>query len=105
MRKSKSTLQRLVLALILGLACFAFVPAHAENSDTKAFMENGMLIIVDSTNKKILYYEVKTKGLYLKEIRSYAKALESPSFTSSKGLTIKDEAKALKKVADSNKED
>ena len=89
--KSKSSL--FIIAIITLFYCFSFSSLHAEGgtgiytinlSDTK-------FIIVDTNSKKMLVYNVGSKGLLLKEVRSFESALDSENFTSPKGLTTKEE--------------
>ncbi|MBF0244324.1 MAG: hypothetical protein HQL31_03510 [Planctomycetes bacterium] len=56
------------------------------------------LVLIDSANQKMLLYDVKsTRGLILREVRPYDKALSVPRFYSSKGLVWNEEEKVLDK--------
>ena len=83
-----------LVTLILSSIAFSL---HAENNTGIYPIMSGenKLIIVDTNTKKILVYDLKnSKGMLLKEVRSFEDALGSKSFTS-KGLTAKDEKKHL----------
>ncbi len=82
-----------IVAIITLFYCFSFSSLHAEG-ETGIFtlkMSDTKMIIVDTNSKKMLVYIVGSKGLLLKEVRSFSSALDAENFTSSKGLTSKEE--------------
>jgi predicted metal-dependent RNase len=95
--------------LKIGLVCAATMfsvmvsnPLQAEGSNgiiAIPYQNSDSLVIIDTNSKKILLYSVSgSKGLSLKEVRSFEMALQVPTnvFTS-KGLSGKTEKKDLSK--------
>jgi hypothetical protein len=87
-------------ALFTGLT--SLVPLAAEEANgfiTVSFPNSNTLLIVDTNSQKILMYDVsENKGLSLKEVRAFDKALEAPSFFYSKGMSGTDEKTKLEKI-------
>jgi len=92
---------RLVLgALFVGLMSLSPLSANEGNGIiTVSYPASNTLLIIDTNSKKILMYDVNEgKGLSLKEVRGFDKALEAPSFFYSKGLNGKDEKIKLEQI-------
>lgn len=83
---------------ILTSVAIASLTTHSFASDKiQSHLSDNRLIIIDTESKKIIVYDTKSsKGLLLKEVRSFDKALESKDFSSKSGLSISDEKKHLK---------
>lgn len=90
-----ASLKKLFLASSFAMVSFATQSFATDKIQTH--LSDGKLILVDTESKKILVYETKSsKGLLLKEVRSFDKALESKDFSSKSGLSAADEKKHLK---------
>ena len=82
----------------IAIAAFSSSSIYAEGSNGIHTMKmtDSSFVVIDTNSKKILVYTIsKSKGLLLKEVRSFDKALNAKNFTSSSGLTSKEE-KAIK---------
>lgn len=90
--------------VIVTLIAFLFLSSASslqaeDTSGITSFSMNGdKLIIVDANNKKILLYELKEKGLFLKEVRSFEDALSVQSFSHKSGLSVITEREQFKKL-------
>jgi hypothetical protein len=82
----------MIIFVIAGI-CFSSSSLYAQgdNGIYTLKMTETKFVIVDTNSKKMLVYIIGSKGLLLKEVRSFENALNSDNFTSSKGLTFKDE--------------
>jgi hypothetical protein len=60
------------------------------------YTQENLMVIVDTNSKKMLLYHVSSsKGMTLKEVRSFEDVLEAPNFFTSKGLSGRTEKKEL----------
>lgn len=96
--------------ILLGALLTGFVSmvplsaAEANGFITVSYPSNNTLLIIDTNSKKILMYDVdEGRGITLKEVRDFSKALEAPSFHYSKGLNGKDERTKLAQILKSAK--
>ena len=71
---------------------------------TVSYPASNTLLIVDTNSRKILMYSVsESKGISLREVRSFAKALEAPQFFTPKGLLGVEEVKTLESIIQTTK--
>jgi len=97
MKRLAKTLASAALGGLLWLT-----PLSSEEANgfiTVSYPTSNTLLIVDTNSRKILMYSVsESKGISLKEVRSFAKALESPQFFTPKGLSGVEEVKSLEDI-------
>lgn len=88
--------KKLILSALLSLSFLSGSVFAEGNNGIMAipYDQENLLLIVDTNSKKMLLYHVSSsKGLSLREVRSFEKAFELPSQLLGKGLSAKDEKK------------